>query len=160
MEKINPRDLFVNKVLAAARRTRDELMMTCVGWFVHEDVTYRVEAMESLEGFVLSATGSDGGFAYRTEVPTTESDLTLAAQDMWRALAVHSSMVRGVQVQPDATCEGGWATCKADAVWAFRNDIQDVWSYACGRHLTAALTYDSDGEQAEFTVRRIRTKEK
>ncbi len=160
MEKINPRDLFVNQTLAAALRPRSGKTLTGVGCFVYEDVTYRVEAMESPEGFVLSATGSDGGFAYRTGVPTTESDLTLTAQEMWRALAVHTSMVRGVQVQADATCEGGWATCKADAVWVFRNDVQDVWSYACGRHLTAALTYDSDGEQAEFTVRRIRTKEK
>lgn len=160
MEKIDPRELFTTHTIAAATRPRAGLTLTGVGWFEHEGVTYRIEATTTPEGYVLSATGSDGGYAYRTEVGTTEQALFFAARAMWDALAVHTSMKQAREIKRDATCEGGNISCKADAVWAFRVDHTDAWQYACGRHLTAALIYDCNGEQAEFLVRRIKTQEK
>jgi len=61
-----------------------------------------------------------------------------------------------VMVNP-SKCDGGSLSCHADAVWAFKINPEDGWMYACGRHLTAGMTEESAGEQAEFTVRRIKT---
>lgn len=60
-------------------------------------------------------------------------------------------------INPNASCDGGYAPCKVRAVWAFKINPEDGWMYACGRHLTASLTEESAGEQAEFIVRRIVT---
>lgn len=64
------------------------------------------------------------------------------------------------EIDYSAPCDGGKTSCKAIAVWAFKADPEDGWTYACGRHLTWSLTEESGGERAEFTVRRIKTDER
>lgn len=68
-------------------------------------------------------------------------------------------MAEGALVVP-TTCDGGTLPCTADAVWTFKINPEDGWMYACGRHLTISMTEESGGEQAEFTVRRIKTEER
>lgn len=62
-----------------------------------------------------------------------------------------------VQVMVEPVCDGGYAPCTIRAVWAFKINPEDGWMYACGRHLTASMTEETAGEQAEFIVRRIVT---
>lgn len=83
--------------------------------------------------------------------------VTDGAVGVWQHLEMQRLHRIARIIDPTSTCDGGLTPCIARAVWAFKINPEDGWMYACGRHLTASMTEETAGEQAEFTVRRIVT---
>lgn len=78
-----------------------------------------------------------------------------AADLVWDSLEIQRIQRLGQVIVNPSVCDGGHVPCAATASWAYKINSEDAWMYACGRHLTAALIQESEGQQAEFTVRLI-----
>lgn len=148
---------FITGVLAASTRERHGKTLTQTDWCAHGGDVVKIELTELPgNGWRLLAWTVSGSAFQQAQVTNLLSDsLEFGARAVWENLEAQ----RARTLNRSSTCDGGKLPCERDAVWAFKISSEGGCLYARGRHLTFSLTESSDGEQAEFTVRRITTEE-
>jgi hypothetical protein len=147
-DRTEGRQEFIKRVLALEAH---ELSMTRTDAFDYQGDTYSITVTGKPQGerCIIAKTSDQDMCTLLVQPSESLEDVAFRMWDglesarRWRILQI---------IDPHATCEGGKVSCRAIALWAFRIHEEDAWAYACGRHLTVAMTQESEGLQAEFTV--------
>ena len=162
-------DVVRDAVHRAVAQTYDTDTQTGYTTAAFDIALYRVYAVWTDFGYTLSVVVAGNGDVFANiegvdeDLPDVPENLDGAAADLCEQLRIRTARAdRNAEreIRYGSVCDGGSTHCRAAAVWAFRLGERDAWTYACGRHLSWAMTYACDGEHASFDVRRITTEER